>query len=154
LQIVELGGYPAGVPTFGENLKRLRDARGWSQEALARKLNQKRPGTVQSWEKARRAPRMRSLQRLAAALECDVTELLDGVNAVYGPIEDAGLTRTVRRGLKLLQSMNGDGQKLAVALIAGIAAAYPREASPESSVTRPRRTVATARTTRDRPRAG
>jgi transcriptional regulator with XRE-family HTH domain len=141
------------VPTFGENLKRLRLARGWSQEALAARLKHKRPGTVQSWEKSRRAPRMKSVQRLAAALGYAVDDLLAGVQAVYGPGDD-GLTPTERRGLQLLQSMNADGQKLAVSRIAGIVAAFPREASRQSTAQPPRTHAAKARKGRDTPRAG
>lgn len=54
---------------LGENLRRLRDARGWSQEALAKRagLTQSRVRAIETGETA--SPRVDTLAKLAAALE-------------------------------------------------------------------------------------
>jgi transcriptional regulator with XRE-family HTH domain len=76
--------YPLGVAhTFGGNLRRLRQARGLSQEAVAAALGHKRPSTVQSWEKNRRCPKPESIRVLAEALKCEPWELLEGVATPY-----------------------------------------------------------------------
>jgi transcriptional regulator with XRE-family HTH domain len=62
--------------TFAQHLQALRDAAGLSQETLAHKMGLKRPSVIQSWEKARRLPRARSLPRLAKALGADEATLV------------------------------------------------------------------------------
>jgi transcriptional regulator with XRE-family HTH domain len=75
--------YAVVVPSLGDNLKRLRDARELSQERLADLLGHKRPSTVQSWEKNRRRPRADAIQKLAAVLRCAPSDLLEGVQHDY-----------------------------------------------------------------------
>lgn len=62
---------------FAENLRRLRDAAGLTQEALATKL--KIPvATLRNWERARREPRLAQVEELARALGCSTDALIAG----------------------------------------------------------------------------
>jgi transcriptional regulator with XRE-family HTH domain len=59
---------------LGERVRELRQARGWTQEALGERsaLSYKFVGEI---ERGRGNPSVETLQRLSAALEVDVTEL-------------------------------------------------------------------------------
>lgn len=60
---------------FGENLKRIRNARGISQEELAQRIHVVRQ-TVSKWETGRSVPDAVMLQALAQELNTTVSELL------------------------------------------------------------------------------
>jgi len=60
---------------FGENLKKLRKQKGFSQEELAAKLHVVRQ-TISKWEKNLSVPDADTLIRLAEILEVSVSELL------------------------------------------------------------------------------
>ena len=66
-----------------KNLKRLRKAKGLTQEELAARLHVTRQA-VSNWERGTNLPDLALLSELAQALEADVTELL------YGPQPKAG----------------------------------------------------------------
>jgi len=61
-----------------QNLKKLRTARGMTQETLAEQLHVVRQ-TVSLWENGKREPDIETLVAIADALDCEVTEL------IYGP---------------------------------------------------------------------
>lgn len=63
------------VGTIAGNVRRLRQRRGWSQEELADicELHRTYIGSI---ERAERNITVKTLSRLASALECDVAELL------------------------------------------------------------------------------
>lgn len=158
LQIADAvaGLYAPAVATFGGNLRKLREARGLSQEELARRMGHARPSTVQSWEKNRRRPRPAAIQALAERLDCSVIELLNEVPSDYDTLRGDGppvtdtpgepsLTPIERRVLKLLRGMRVEGQRLAVQSIAGYAVAFPREPLPEQAAPPLRRPEATGR---------
>lgn len=73
------------------NLKRLRIARGLTQDGLAEKLHVVRQ-TVSSWETGKTTPDVESLTSIAEALEVDIKEL------IYGPMakDNFVLKRTKR----------------------------------------------------------
>lgn len=77
-------GYPVGLlPTFGENLTRLRKRAGLKNKELAGKVSVK-PPTVSAWERDRGGlPETPTLFKLAKALDCSIEELLAGVDAEY-----------------------------------------------------------------------
>ena len=75
-------GYTAAVPTVGENVKRIRKARHWSQNEFADALGARQPA-VSKIEKAATLPRTETLLKLANVLECSVDDLLAGVDAAY-----------------------------------------------------------------------
>lgn len=60
---------------FGENLKILRNKKGYTQENLAIKINVVRQ-TVSKWEKGLSVPDADTLQKIAEVLEVSVSELL------------------------------------------------------------------------------
>ena len=60
---------------FGENLKTLRNKKGYTQENLAIKINVVRQ-TVSKWEKGLSVPDADTLQKIAEVLEVEVSELL------------------------------------------------------------------------------
>ena len=62
---------------FAENLKKIRKDKGYTQEALAKKLNVVRQ-TVSKWEKGLSLPDADMLSKIANVLETDVNILLDG----------------------------------------------------------------------------
>ena len=62
---------------FAENLKKIRKDKGYTQEALAEKLNVVRQ-TVSKWEKGLSLPDADMLSKIANVLETDVNILLDG----------------------------------------------------------------------------
>ena len=60
---------------FGDNLKAIRKAKGYTQEELAIKLNVVRQ-TVSKWEKGLSVPDADTLCKIADALETSISELL------------------------------------------------------------------------------
>lgn len=75
----------AHVAHFGDNLKRLRERQGMTQEALAHKLKLKRPTPISLMEGPRKAsvPKPSTIKRLAAALDVQPSELLHEVETDY-----------------------------------------------------------------------
>jgi transcriptional regulator with XRE-family HTH domain len=65
------------MPTFGENLRREREARNLSQSELARRANLTSQA-INMLERRKNGPRMSTVLALAAALDCKPEEL-------YGP---------------------------------------------------------------------
>lgn len=61
---------------FGENLKKIREEKGLSQQELAGKLKVAQ-STVAMWEASRRTPKLGELNRLARILEVTVNRLLE-----------------------------------------------------------------------------
>lgn len=70
--------------TLGENLRRLRTARGFSQEAFAHELGYHRTW-VGGVERGERNLTLRSVERLAEVLDVEPLELLTPVDAVPPP---------------------------------------------------------------------
>ncbi|WP_223654418.1 helix-turn-helix domain-containing protein [Hymenobacter psoromatis] len=66
---------PASIQAFGQHLRRLREARGWSQQALADAADITKK-TVYRIEKAQTAPTLDVLACLAEGLELSLPELL------------------------------------------------------------------------------
>lgn len=60
---------------FNEKLKALREAKGYTQEDIAGKLNIARQ-SVSKWEQGINEPDINTLKRLAEIFECSVDELL------------------------------------------------------------------------------
>ena len=62
---------------FSENLKKVRKAKGYTQEELAKKLNVVRQ-TVSKWERGLSMPDADIFSKIADILETDINVLLDG----------------------------------------------------------------------------
>ena len=67
---------------ISKNIRRLRNERGLTQEALAEKLNVTRQ-TVSSWETDRTRPDIDLLEAISAALNADIEELADEYEYAY-----------------------------------------------------------------------
>lgn len=79
--VSEVVGVPMG---FKENLRRLREARGWTQGEAARQASVPFR-SYQNWEIGGREPRLEALVRLAAAFGVSYDELLEGVGEPEPP---------------------------------------------------------------------
>ncbi len=66
------------LPIFAANLRRLREQRGLSQEALALRCDMD-PAEVRRIESSRRDPGVRVVARLATGLDIAPAELLAGI---------------------------------------------------------------------------
>lgn len=66
------------LPIFAANLRRIREQRGLSQEALALSADMD-PAEVRRIEACKRDPGVRIVARLAAGLGVAPVELLDGI---------------------------------------------------------------------------
>lgn len=64
---------------FGSNLRRYREARGWSQADLGKRVGHKDGMTISHYECGRREPTLRMLSKLARGLEVDAGKLISGV---------------------------------------------------------------------------
>ena len=61
---------------FGAHLRGLREERGQTQRSLADRMGMKHP-YISEMERGLKVPTLTTLIRLAVALECDVTDLID-----------------------------------------------------------------------------
>lgn len=59
---------------FSENLKRIRNEKGFSQKEIAAKLGVSQPSYAQ-YENGKRNPKAETIKKIAAALDVDVSEL-------------------------------------------------------------------------------
>ena len=60
---------------MGDKIKRLRLSAGFTQAELAKKIGVSRP-TVSSWEVNRTDPSMQDVQAMAAAMDCNVNDII------------------------------------------------------------------------------
>ena len=76
------------MASVGKHIRHLRTARGLTQEQLAEMLFVTRQ-TVSAWETGKAQPDLETLERIAAALETDVTEVIYGVSRpqALGPLK-------------------------------------------------------------------
>lgn len=69
--------------TFGQNLRRLRERIGLTQLQLARAIGQKQQTQISKWERTDSIPTPKLIMRLAVALGCRPSDLLEGVVTAY-----------------------------------------------------------------------
>lgn len=60
--------------TVGENIKKYRKEKGWTQKQLADKLN-KNTRTIQNYENSRREPNIKLLYQIAETLHISISDL-------------------------------------------------------------------------------
>lgn len=138
----ERRAYSFGVPrAFKDVVRELRGRKKLSQERLGVLLGQKRPSTVQSWERGV-IPREQSIQRLAAVLECDVAILrpvcLTAVEAqvleALAKVPQAQVTEAVAGFGDLVEQLRHDVRTQSVQQTAAAArAATPRSRGQRQS---------------------
>ncbi len=78
---------------FKENLKRIREAKGWTQSTAAQAAGVAFR-SYQNWEAGTREPRLGALKRLADGFEVSADELLEGMGK---EATDATAKKTVKR---------------------------------------------------------
>ena len=84
------------MASVGKHIKRLRAARHMTQEQLAEKLFVTRQA-VSAWETGKALPDVDTLERIAAALDADVTEVIYGARTA--PDVEAMKGQWIRRGI-------------------------------------------------------
>jgi transcriptional regulator with XRE-family HTH domain len=62
-------------PTMGENIRTLRELRGWTQQQLADEIGQSQVA-ISQWETSEREPDLSNVKRLAKALGCSLIEIV------------------------------------------------------------------------------
>jgi transcriptional regulator with XRE-family HTH domain len=78
------------VATVGGNFKRIRKAKKIKQEQIYKKLGYQRPSNVSLLETSRRLPKPSTIKKMAAVLECETWELLDGVETPWDALRKRG----------------------------------------------------------------
>lgn len=141
-----VGAYAEAV-SVAANLVRLREAAGISQSELGRRVGV--PATrIWDWEHGRyKLPDIKTLMRLAIALQVSIDDLIGGVNSDYDvvvagrtgattPVLTAPPSTHVRRAVRLLEQMTEKGQRLGVKNIALLVDEF-RVERPQQSIARP-----------------
>ena len=64
------------MPIVGENIKRIRNERGFTQKELSKKIGTTQQNLAQ-YENGKRNPKIETIYKIADALEVDISELLD-----------------------------------------------------------------------------
>jgi transcriptional regulator with XRE-family HTH domain len=85
----------------GEEVKRLRQAKGWTQEQLAVYAGSSQP-TVNLLEAGKRNPSAFTLEKLARALEVEVVELFPKLQTPQPSLEDAAQSEALQEALAVL----------------------------------------------------
>jgi transcriptional regulator with XRE-family HTH domain len=85
----------------GEEVKRFRQAKGWTQEQLAVYAGSSQP-TVNLLEAGKRNPSASTLEKLARALEVEVVELFPKLQTPQPSLEDAAQSEALQEALAVL----------------------------------------------------
>jgi transcriptional regulator with XRE-family HTH domain len=97
----------------GEEVKRLRQAKGWTQEQLAVYAGSSQP-TVNLLEAGKRNPSASTLEKLARALEVEVVDLFPKPQTPQHSREDAAQSEALQEALAVLfQGLARRGQGIA-----------------------------------------
>ena len=86
-----------GSCMIGKNIRRGREAKGFTQEELARRLNVTRQA-VSNWENEKTQPDIDTLQKLAQHLDVSAEELIYGTKRGYS-VTVNNVTKNVTKGL-------------------------------------------------------
>ena len=86
-----------GICMIGKNIRRSREAKGFTQEELARRLNVTRQA-VSNWETEKTQPDIDTLQKLAQHLEVSAEELIYGTRKEYS-VTVNNVTKNVTKGV-------------------------------------------------------
>jgi transcriptional regulator with XRE-family HTH domain len=96
----------------GEEVKRLRQAKGWTQEQLAVYAGSSQP-TVNLLEAGKRNPSAATLEKLASALEVEVVDLFPKSQTLQPSLEDAAQSEALQEALAVLfQGLARRGQDI------------------------------------------
>jgi transcriptional regulator with XRE-family HTH domain len=87
--------------SVGEEVKRLRQAKGWTQEQLAVYAGSSQP-TVNLLEAGKRNPSAATLEKIARALEVEVVDLFPKPQTSQPSLEDAAQSEALQEALAVL----------------------------------------------------
>jgi transcriptional regulator with XRE-family HTH domain len=87
--------------SVGEEVKRLRQAKGWTQEQLAVYAGSSQP-TVNLLETGKRNPSAATLEKIARALEVEVVDLFPKPQTSQPSLEDAAQSEALQEALAVL----------------------------------------------------
>ena len=99
--------------TVGQNIRRLRERAGMSQSELARRIGKTR-SMISQYECDMYAPRMGTVEKLAAALNCKKSEIIDDSPANALSPDETEL-------LDLYRSLDRNGREMALCAVRGMA---------------------------------
>jgi transcriptional regulator with XRE-family HTH domain len=100
------------MSSVGEEVKRLRQAKGWTQEQLAVYAGSSQP-TVNLLEAGKRNPSAATLEKLARALEVEVVDLFPKPPTPQPSLEDAAQSEALQEALAVLfQGLARRGQAI------------------------------------------
>jgi transcriptional regulator with XRE-family HTH domain len=89
------------MSSVGEEVKRLRQAKGWTQEQLAVYAGSSQP-TVNLLEAGKRNPSVSTLEKLARALEIEVVDLFPKAQTPQPSLEEAAQSEALQESLAVL----------------------------------------------------
>ena len=78
-----LSAYADAVATVGENFKRIRKHKGITQEQIYKALGFRRVSNVSLLENSKRLPKVGTIRKMAAVLQCETWELLEHVKTPH-----------------------------------------------------------------------
>ena len=96
---------------FGENLKKVREEKAFSQESLAKKVNIQ-GSHISRYERGLVSPSADIVIKLSSALDVSADELLFG--DIQSDITDGYLDRSMTERLKKFQQLNEKDKKLVI----------------------------------------
>jgi transcriptional regulator with XRE-family HTH domain len=100
------------MSSVGEEVKRLRQAKGWTQEQLAVYARSSQP-TVNLLEAGKRNPSVSTLEKLAGALGIEVVDLFPKAQTPQPSLEDAAQSEALQESLAVLfQGLARRGQEI------------------------------------------
>jgi transcriptional regulator with XRE-family HTH domain len=149
-----------GTATFGGNMRREREARGLTLEAVAQRLGLKRAAPLSTLERSHHVPKAETIREYAAAIGCEPAALLAGVVTEHDALRGSAaptaavaarterLTRNETRALQLMRLIADEGQPDALRALVLHARAFPREQSATPTVRTARIAAGTSRTKR------
>jgi transcriptional regulator with XRE-family HTH domain len=106
------GWYDPEATTFGDRMTGAREASGFSQAELARRLGVK-VKTIRAWENDQSEPRANKLQMLAGMLGVSIMWLLSGAgDGLDGPEERSELSEDLAELLKELRRIKVDQARM------------------------------------------
>jgi transcriptional regulator with XRE-family HTH domain len=146
------------MATFGTNLREARIRAGLTQDALAERLHFKRQTPLSIWERDRKLPGPKTIEKLAHAIGCSTAELMAGVTSPYDLLRAPGtsappeerFTDAERHLVAVYRQLSPNAQARLVPFLEGVALTGRAGAHVPTPARRPVPPAAAARTRRAR----
>jgi len=112
------------MATIGQNIKKLRESRGWSQSQLGEKIGKTRTAIWQ-YEHDKTVPRMGAIEDLASVFGVSKSEIVE-TQINYASISFHDLSHDEIQLVEMYRSATKDGKRAIIAAAEGLAKAYPK----------------------------